>query len=55
MDTKISWPLCEGGNGTGVKLRGNATEECYEWDTHSLVGKGGERRAKNYKMIDHWE
>ena len=54
MDTKISWPLCEGKNGTGVALR-NGTEECYEWETHSLVGKGGERVAKNYKKIDHWK
>ena len=65
METKQSWPLCKGKNGTGLALGGkNGTgpgvadlteEECYEWETHSLVAKGGERLAKNYAKIEHWE
>ena len=65
METKMSYPLCEGRNGiegtVDAKI-GNGTvvgelteEECYEWETHSLVVKGGERVPKNYARVDHWE
>ena len=44
MATKTPWPLCS----TTV------TDECYHWDTHTLVTDGG-RKAMNYTDVQNWE
>ena len=48
MGTKVSWPLCGSGDGA---VEG---EECYRWETHSLV-TGGKRVARNYEKVEEWE
>ncbi len=46
------WPLCDGGR------RDGGQEECYEWESHSLVlGRGGTREkvVMGYQHVEEWE
>ena len=65
MDTKTHWPLCSSSDGvmngmeTGRQGPTQVTEDCYHWDTHSLVlatvkGKRG-YVAKDYSDVEHWD
>ena len=45
METKTAWPLCE----ERVK------DECYDWETHALVEKGGKTTKKGYSDVQRWE
>ena len=45
MDTKTAWPLCEK----------SLNDECYDWEIHALVEKGGKMTQKVYNDVQRWE
>ena len=47
METKVFYPLCD-------EKEGIVVDECYHWETHSLV-TGGRHVAKNYEHVEQWE
>lgn len=45
METKTAWPLCK------KSVKG----ECYDWERHALVEKGGKATKKVYHDVQNWE